>query len=152
MTQAASRSAARHKRHDRIRLSLAGTSERPRLAVFRSINHIYAQVIDDDSGRTLAAASSLKLELPPVPAAPEKAPDKAEKPEKGEKGKDGKGGKKPAPPKSLKMRRSAAVGKAIAAAAIEKGIKAVAFDRGGYLYHGRVAALAKAAREGGLEF
>jgi ribosomal protein L18 len=90
--------------------------------------------------------------LPPVAAPAEKAPEAAEKPAKGEKGKDGKGAKKPAPPTSAKMRRSMAVGKAIAAAAIEKGIKAVAFDRGGYLYHGRVAALAKAAREGGLEF
>lgn len=146
----------RLRRHERVRKQVHGTAARPRLCVFRSLNHIYAQVIDDDSGRTLAAASSLKLELPPVPAAPEKAPDKApekaDKPEKGEKGKDGKGAKKAPPPKSLKMRRSAAVGKAIAAAAIEKGIKAVAFDRGGYLYHGRVAALAKAAREGGLEF
>lgn len=143
---------SRLRRHERVRKQVHGTAARPRLCVFRSLNHIYAQIIDDDSGRTLAAASSLKLELPPVPAPPEKAPDKAEKPEKGDKGKDAKGGKKPAPPKSLKMRRSAAVGKAIAAAAIEKGIKAVAFDRGGYLYHGRVAVLAKAAREGGLEF
>ena len=100
------------------------------------------------SPRRRASSSSCR----PLPEAPEKAPEKADKPEKGEKGKDGKGGKKPSPPKSLKMRRSVAVGKAIAAVAIEKGIKAVAFDRGGYLYHGRVAALAKAAREGGLEF
>jgi len=148
----------RLRRHERVRKQVHGTAARPRLCVFRSLNHIYAQIIDDDSGRTLAAASSLKLELPPVPAPPEKAPEQAEKPEKGEKGKGGKGdkgdkgGKKPAPPASLKMRRSSAVGKAIAVAAIEKGIKAVAFDRGGYLYHGRVAALAKAAREGGLEF
>jgi large subunit ribosomal protein L18 len=146
---------SRLRRHERVRKQVHGTAARPRLCVFRSLNHIYAQIIDDDSGRTLAAASSLKLELPPVPAPAEKAPETAEKPEKGEKGKGGKGdkgGKKPAPPASLKMRRSAAVGTAIATAAIEKGIKAVAFDRGGYLYHGRVAALAKAAREGGLEF
>lgn len=145
----------RLRRHERVRKQVHGTAARPRLCVFRSLNHIYAQIINDETGSTLAAASSLKLELPPVPAAPEKAPEKADKPEKGEKGKDGKdgkGGKKPAPPTSLKMRRSAAVGKAIAEAAIEKGIKAVAFDRGGYLYHGRVAALAKAARAGGLEF
>ena len=150
---------ARLRRHERVRKQVHGTPARPRLCVFRSLNHIYAQIIDDDSGRTLAQASSLKLELPPVPEAPEKAaekapekaPEKAGKPEKGEKGKD-KGGKKPARPMSLKMRRSVAVGKAIAAVAVEKGIKAVAFDRGGYLYHGRVAALAKAAREGGLEF
>ena len=150
---------ARLRRHERVRKQVHGTPARPRLCVFRSLNHIYAQIIDDDSGRTLAQASSLKLEFAAVPQAPEKAPDKApekagekaDKPEKGEKGKD-KGGKKPARPMSLKMRRSVAVGKAIAAVAVEKGIKAVAFDRGGYLYHGRVAALAKAAREGGLEF
>ena len=150
---------ARLRRHERVRKQVHGTPARPRLCVFRSLNHIYAQIIDDDSGRTLAQASSLKLELPPVPEAPEKtaekapekAPEKAGKPEKGEKGKD-KGGKKPARPMSIKMRRSVAVGKAIAKVAIENGIKAVAFDRGGYLYHGRVAALAKAAREGGLEF
>jgi len=146
---------SRLRRHERVRKQVHGTAARPRLCVFRSLNHIYAQIIDDDSGRTLAAASSLKLELAPVPAPAEKASETAEKPEKGEKGKGGKGdkgGKKPAPPASLKMRRSSAVGKAIAVAAIEKGIKAVAFDRGGYLYHGRVAALAKAAREAGLEF
>lgn len=146
---------SRLRRHERVRKQVHGTAARPRLCVFRSLNHIYAQIIDDDSGRTLAAASSLKLELPQAPAPAEKAPEQAEKPEKGEKGKGGKGdkgGKKPAPPASLKMRRSSAVGTAIAVAAIEKGIKAVAFDRGGYLYHGRVAALAKAAREGGLEF
>lgn len=154
---------ARLRRHERVRKQVHGTPARPRLCVFRSLNHIYAQIIDDDSGRTLAQASSLKLELAAVPEAPEKAPEKepekapekagekAGKPEKGEKGKD-KGGKKPARPMSLKMRRSVAVGKAIAAVAVEKGIKAVAFDRGGYLYHGRVAALAKAAREGGLKF
>jgi len=144
---------SRLRRHERVRKQVHGTAARPRLCVFRSLNHIYAQIIDDDSGRTLAAASSLKLELPPAPPPAEKAPEAAEKPAKGEKGGKGdKGAKKPAPPKSVKMRRSAAVGTAIAAAAIEKGIKAVAFDRGGYLYHGRVAALAKAARDGGLEF
>ncbi len=140
------------RRHERVRNKVHGTSARPRLCVFRSLNHIYAQIIDDDRGATLAAASSLKLELPPLQEAPEKAPEKAEKPEKGEKGKEGKGSKKASRPLSMKMRRSIAVGKAIAAVALEKGIKAVAFDRGGYIYHGRIAALAKAAREGGLEF
>ncbi len=142
----------RLRRHERVRNKVHGTSARPRLCVFRSLNHIYAQIIDDDRGATLAAASSLKLELPPLQEAPEKAPEKAEKPEKGEKGKEGKGSKKASRPLSMKMRRSIAVGKAIAAVALEKGIKAVAFDRGGYIYHGRIAALAKAAREGGLEF
>jgi len=142
----------RLRRHERVRDRVHGTSARPRLCVFRSLNHIYAQIIDDDRGTTLVSASSLKVELPPLPEAPEKGPEKTDKPDKTEKGKEGKGGKKPARPLSMKMRRSIAVGKAIAAGAIEKGIKAVAFDRGGYLYHGRVAALAKAAREGGLEF
>jgi len=142
----------RLRRHERVRNKVHGTSARPRLCVFRSLNHIYAQIVDDDLGTTLAAASSLKIELPPLPEAPEKAPEKADKPEKGEKGKEGKGSKKAARPLSMKMRRSIAVGKAIAAVALEKGIKAVAFDRGGHIYHGRIAALAKAAREGGLEF
>jgi len=149
---------SRLRRHERVRDKVHGTSARPRLCVFRSLNHIYAQIIDDDTGRTLAAASSLRMELASVPEAPVSAPEKADKPEradkpeKGDKGKEGKGAKKAARPLSMKMRRSIAVGKVIAAAALEKGIKAVAFDRGGYLYHGRVAALAKAAREGGLEF
>jgi len=148
----------RIRRHERVRDKVRGTSDRPRLCVFRSLNHIYAQVIDDGTGRTLAYATSLKVEFPPVEAqaaqaAPAEQADKPGKPEKTEKGDKGKGGKKGAPrPMSLKMKRSIAVGKAIAAAALEKGIKTVAFDRGGYLYHGRVAALAKAAREGGLEF
>jgi large subunit ribosomal protein L18 len=142
----------RLRRHERVRNKVHGTQARPRLCVFRSLNHIYVQIIDDDSGTTLAQASSIKLELPPAQEVVEKASDKPDKPEKGEKGKDGKGPKKAARPLSLKMRRSIAVGKTIAAVALGKGIKAVAFDRGGYLYHGRVAALAKAAREGGLEF
>lgn len=141
----------RMRRHERVRNKVHGTAARPRLCVFRSLNHIYAQIVDDDSGRTLAAASSLKLALPPAAEAASAAADKPDKPEKGEKGKEGKGGKK-ARPLSAKMSRSVAVGKAIAEVALAKGIKAVAFDRGGYLYHGRVAALAKAAREGGLEF
>jgi large subunit ribosomal protein L18 len=150
---------ARVRRHERVREKVRGTAEQPRLCVFRSLNHIYAQIIDDGTGRTLAYASSLKAELPPAePQGAQEAQtaqpaEKAGKPEKGEKGEKGKGGKKKAPrPMSLKMRRSVAVGKAIAEAALQKGIKSVAFDRGGYLYHGRVAALARAAREGGLEF
>jgi large subunit ribosomal protein L18 len=150
---------ARVRRHERVRKQVHGTAARPRLCVFRSLSHIYAQIIDDDSGRTLAAASSLKLELPqaePAPApAVEETPaggEKQEKGGKGEKADKGKGKAKPPRPLSMKMRRSIAVGKAIAEAARAKGITAVAFDRGGYLYHGRVAALAKAAREGGLEF
>ena len=107
----------RQKRHLRVRKNVAGTAERPRLNVFRSLKHIYAQVIDDDKGITLAAASSVEKDF------------------------DGKGGN-----------IAAAVGAAIAKKALEKGISEVVFDRGGYIYHGRVAALAQAAREGGLKF
>ena len=111
--------AARRRRHRRIRKRLSGTSARPRLNVFRSLKQIYAQVIDDTSGRTLAAASSLD-------AAVASAGSKSE--------------------------RAKAVGAAIAERARAAGISQVVFDRGGYLYHGRVKALAEAAREAGLEF
>ncbi len=110
---------ARIKRHGRIRRNIVGTAQRPRLNVFRSLNHIYAQIIDDEKGVTLAAASSL------------------------DKGFEGYGGNADA---------AREVGKRVAALALEKGIKAVVFDRGGYIYHGRIAALAEGAREGGLEF
>jgi len=125
---------ARKRRHLRVRKKVWGTAERPRLNIFRSLNHIYAQIIDDDAGRTLVSASSLKMNVsgPKVD-------------EEGEKGKKKK-------PEGIKMLRARAVGKAIAEAALEKGIKKVTFDRGGYLYHGRVAALAEAARKAGLEF
>jgi large subunit ribosomal protein L18 len=105
--------------HKRIRNKIAGTPERPRLAVFRSVKHIYAQVIDDVAGRTLAAASS------------------------NEKGAEFDGGN---------VAGAKEVGRMVAARAREKGISRVVFDRGGYQYHGRVKALADAAREGGLEF
>jgi large subunit ribosomal protein L18 len=108
----------RQRIHKRIRRRLAGTPERPRLAVFRSVKHIYAQVIDDTQGHTVASASSN-----------EKA---------GANGGNVAGAK--------------AIGKLVAERAKEKGIKAVVFDRGGYLYHGRVKALADSAREAGLEF
>lgn len=114
------RRAARHHRHRRIRKQLGGTSQRPRLAVFRSLNHIYAQVIDDTQGVTLAAASTLDAGLR------EESGDKKE--------------------------RAKAVGRVIAERARASGITSVVFDRGGYLYHGRVQAVADAAREGGLEF
>lgn len=123
---------ARLRRHARVRKQVHGTAERPRLSVFRSLNHIYAQVIDDEAGSTIISASSLKLtELP--------AEENAE------------GGKKKKP-LSSKMRRSVATGRAVAERALEKGITLVTFDRGGYLYHGRVAALAEAARKAGLKF
>jgi large subunit ribosomal protein L18 len=110
---------ARLRRKTRIRRNLSGTAERPRLSVFRSNNHIYAQVIDDVAGATLAATSTLKLDI------------------EGHKS---------------NIAAAAEVGKAIAAAAKEAGVNSVLFDRNGYKYHGRVKALAEAAREGGLTF
>ena len=111
--------AQRQKRHTRVRGKVSGTSERPRLNVFRSGTNIYAQIIDDVNGVTLASASSL---------------DKAI---------EGYGGN---------VTAASAVGKLIAERALAKGIENVVFDRGGYLYHGRVQALAEGAREGGLKF
>ncbi len=112
------RNPIRRRIHNRIREKLSGTGERPRLNVYRSLNHIYAQVIDDQKGETLVSASTLQMKLKTggnVAAAKE-------------------------------------IGKAVAERAVAKGIKRVVFDRGGYLYHGRVKALADAAREAGLEF
>ncbi len=109
----------------RQRKRIAGTGERPRLTVFRSVTHIYAQVIDDLSGKTLASASSVE---PGV---------------KGAFAKDVRGGN---------VKGAEAVGKIIAERSIEKGIKRVVFDRSGFLYHGRVRAVADAARKAGLEF
>jgi len=112
------RNEIRQRVHDRIRTKVQGTSERPRLNVYRSLNHIYAQVIDDAQGVTLVAASTVASKTKTggnVAAAKE-------------------------------------VGKLVAERAKEKGIKKVVFDRGGYLYHGRIKALADAAREAGLEF
>jgi large subunit ribosomal protein L18 len=119
---ALNREERRRRIHYRIRKHVNGTPERPRLAVFRSNKQIYAQVIDDENGVTLVAAASN---------------DKALAAEC--KGKNG-------------IDAAAIVGKAVAARALEKGITAVSFDRGGYLYHGRVKSLADAAREGGLNF
>jgi large subunit ribosomal protein L18 len=116
----ATRSAARVKRHERIRLRLTGTTGRPRLAVFRSLNQIYAQVIDDSNGRTLASASSLEKDL-----------------------RDATGSK---------SEQAKVVGRLIAERAGAAGIKQVVFDRAGFRYHGRVRALADAAREAGLDF
>ena len=113
----------RERIHRRIRKRMTGTPERPRLAVFRSQSHIYAQVIDDEAGRTLCAASSLDQEL------------------------KGDGAKRGANVATAKK-----VGQLIASRAKEKGIQAVVFDRGGFQYHGRVKALADAARESGLKF
>jgi large subunit ribosomal protein L18 len=110
---------ARERRHRRIRGKVAGTAERPRLAVFRSNKGIFAQLVDDENGKTIAGASWLGL---------------------------------PKSFKGTKTEQAEEVGKAIAAAAKKAGIEAVVFDRGGYLYHGRVKALADGAREGGLQF
>ena len=120
MTQVASRGAARRKRHERIRLRLEGTPSRPRLAVFRSLTNIYAQVIDDSAGRTLAAASSMEKEIRVA--------------------------------KASKSAAAAVVGRLIAERAKAAGVGQVVFDRAGFRYHGRVRALADAAREAGLEF
>ncbi|HEX4285382.1 MAG TPA: 50S ribosomal protein L18 [Terracidiphilus sp.] len=112
------RNEIRQRIHNRIRAKLSGTTDRPRLNVYRSLNHIYAQLIDDQKGETLASVSTLGLKVKTggnVAAAKE-------------------------------------IGKAIAEKATSKGIKKVVFDRGGFLYHGRIKALADAAREGGLEF
>jgi len=122
--------------HARIRHRVRGTQERPRLAVFRSLKHIYAQVIDDHQGRTLAAASS--SEKGDEAKAGKKTEQKAEKKKAAASGGNVAGAKQ--------------VGKLIAERAKAKGIDKVVFDRGGYLYHGRVKALADAAREAGLEF
>ncbi len=111
----------RRRIHERLRQRMQGSPERPRLNVYRSLNHIYAQVIDDATGKTLAAASTMH----------------------GKKGGKRTGGN---------VASAKEVGKAIAQRAQEKGIKTVVFDRGGYLYHGRIKALADAAREAGLEF
>lgn len=121
----------RLRRKKRIRKGLYGTPERPRLNVFRSANHIYCQIIDDTRGITLASASTLDKEI----FANENSTSTEERSKKAKK-----------TDQALKL------GAAIAKRALEKGIKKVVFDRGGYLYHGRVKALAEAAREGGLDF
>ncbi|MBN2388993.1 MAG: 50S ribosomal protein L18 [Anaerolineales bacterium] len=116
------RSAARIRRHLRVRKHLAGTPQRPRLSVFRSLSQIYAQVIDDAAGHTIVSASSLDHDLRPKM--------------KGLK----------------KIAQAQLVGKTVAERAMSKGVKSVVFDRGGFKYSGRVKALADGAREGGLEF
>ncbi|WML55563.1 50S ribosomal protein L18 [Neobacillus sp. PS3-12] len=114
------KNATRKKRHARVRAKLSGTPARPRLNVFRSNQHIYAQVIDDMNGVTLASASTIEKDLNLESTSNLEAAQK--------------------------------VGELVAKRALEKGIEAVVFDRGGYLYHGRIQALADAARENGLQF
>jgi len=122
MVSKESRKEVRAKKHMRIRNRFSGTAERPRLAVFRSNNHMYAQIIDDTVGNTLVSASTLEKEI------------KAEL------------------EKTNNVDAAAYLGTVVAKRAIEKGIKEVVFDRGGFIYQGKIAALADAAREAGLEF
>ena len=122
MVSKKSRAEMREKKHMRIRNRFSGTAERPRLAVFRSNNHMYAQIIDDTVGNTLVSASTLETEI------------KAEL------------------NKTNDVEAAAYLGKVIAKRAMDKGISEVVFDRGGFLYHGKIEALAEAAREAGLVF
>ena len=122
MVSKKSRQVVRENKHRRMRNRFSGTPERPRLAVFRSNNHMYAQIIDDTVGKTLAAASTLEMDV------------KAEL------------------EKTNNVDAAAYLGTVIAKRALEKGITEVVFDRGGYIYQGKVAALAEAAREAGLTF
>ena len=122
MVSKQSRQEVRVKKHRKIRHRFSGTAERPRLAVFRSNNHMYAQIIDDTVGKTLVAASTLEKDV------------KAEL------------------KKTNDVEAAAYLGTVIAKRAMEKGIKEVVFDRGGFIYQGKIAALAEAAREAGLEF
>ncbi len=117
-----SRQAARRQRHQRVRSRVAGNAERPRLSVFRSARHIRAQIVDDESGHTLAAASTLERELANAIEGVDKTA------------------------------RARVVGRTLAERAKSVGVTRVMFDRGGYQFHGRVRALAEGAREGGLEF
>jgi len=116
------RTEVREKKHKKVRNHISGTAERPRLSVFRSNNHMYAQVIDDVAGNTLCSASTVEKEV------------------------------KSELEKTNNVEAAAYLGKVIGKRAIEKGIKSVVFDRGGFIYHGKVKALAEAAREAGLEF
>ncbi|MCM1112914.1 MAG: 50S ribosomal protein L18 [Muribaculum sp.] len=122
MVSKESRQKVRVKKHMRIRNRFSGTAERPRLAVFRSNNHMYAQIIDDTVGHTLVAASTVEKDI------------------------------KEQLEQTNNVAAAAYLGTVIGKRAVEKGIKEVVFDRGGFVYHGKVAALAEAAREAGLEF
>ena len=122
MVKKESRSEIRAKKHRRVRNNLAGTAERPRLAVFRSNNHMYAQIIDDTVGNTLVSACTLEKEV------------------------------KDAVEKTNNVDAAAQVGTVIAKKALDKGITTVVFDRGGFIYQGKIKALADAAREAGLTF
>jgi len=127
----------RHRRHKRVRAKISGAAKRPRLCVFRSAKHIYAQLIDDEKGKTLIAASDLELKKPRRKAASQP---------------QGKKTKKEMAARSGKTAIAYEVGKLIAQKAIKKKIEKIVFDRGGYKYHGRVKALAEGARSAGLKF
>ena len=122
MAKPSKKAVARKRRHARIRMRVHGTAERPRLNVFRSLQHIYAQVIDDTASRTMLSASTVDAEIAQQLG------------------------------KLNKMEQAKLVGEVLAKRALEKGVKQVVFDRGGYKYHGRVKSLAEGARAGGLEF
>jgi large subunit ribosomal protein L18 len=124
---------ARLKRHKRIRKKISGTKERPRLSVFKSLKHIYAQIINDEEGVTLLSSCTLSPEI--KEALHEVSAERSEQIQYGG-----------------NITASKIVGEFLAKKALEKGIKSVVFDRGGYIYHGRVKALAEAAREAGLQF
>jgi len=123
VAQVQEKQAARQRRHRRVRKRVRGTAERPRLCVYKSLRHIYAQIVDDDLGKTLVTASTLSKGLPAG-----------------------------APQKQKKTEAAKAVGALVAERALAAQIQTVVFDRGGYPYHGRVKALAAAARERGLQF
>jgi ribosomal protein L18 len=142
----------RWRRHKRVRNRVSGTAERPRIAVFRSNAHIYAQLIDDTTGRTLLSVSSLKVEAPAAAAVAPKAEAAEAEGKKPKKGKKGDAAEAAATAAGRKIAVAREVGRQLAQAAKAKGFEKAAFDRGGYLYHGRVAALAEGAREGGLDF
>jgi len=122
MGRARTKRESRIRRHERVRKTVQGSPERPRLTVHRSLKNIYAQIVDDTTGRTLCSASSVSREI---------------------RGEEAKG---------PKVELSKAVGRLVAKKAVERGVKKVVFDKGGYRYHGRIKALADGARESGLEF
>ena len=156
-TKSKDREQQRVRRHRRVRRSIIGTADRPRLVVHRSSKNIQGHLADDVLGRILLGVSTLSAEVRDAAAAvaapsPPPEPLEAEAGGKGKKGKKRAEGDKPAAQEGAKAALSRAAGKLLAEKAKAVGITRVVFDRGGYLYHGRVAAFAEGAREGGLEF
>ncbi len=161
MIQKTNKKEIRWRIHKRIRGKVLGTPERPRLAVFRSLSHIYAQIVDDTQGQTLVAAASSDKSFQSAAPAPAPEPAAVEAPAaEGKKGAKAEKGDKKVPKKAAPAAKASGgnvagaklIGKTIAERAQQKGIKQVVFDRGGYIYHGRIKALADAARAAGLEF